>query len=368
MTRASSQPPSVVLDVLGHRVRIEAGGHPSAAQVEALWSRCRAAVGGVSDDETIVALPRTDRPLTTEAGISLADQVRELALAAAADRLLVLRAAAVAAPDGAVLALVSPEPALRAAAAAELSRRGFGYVTDELLAADESFDVVAFPEPLRFDADGQWDPEHSTLAGPDALGMRPCPEGPLHLAAVVLLEHDPAMKGTPELTRVRRPHDVRRLEAALVSAPAAWSTTALPDLVDEVEALWVLRYGEIHAAAPVLAELLLRRRQVPVGPGLLYVAVGIGDVPLEGNVPPTSVSGHHLALDGLRRVVWMAAAGGASMEDLHLAANRELGGEHTISPQLVAAAVRDLMALRLLVPEDGAQRLALAEGAPAGNG
>src|SRR5687768_570208 len=39
MTRASSQPPAVVLDVLGRRVRVEAGGHPSAAQVDALWSR-----------------------------------------------------------------------------------------------------------------------------------------------------------------------------------------------------------------------------------------------------------------------------------------------------------------------------------------
>jgi hypothetical protein len=276
--------------------------------------------------------------------------------------LLVLRAAAVATPDGSVLALVSPDPALRAGAAAELSRRGFGYVTDELLASDESFDVVAFPEPLRFESDEQLGPDYSTLAGPDALGMRPCPEGRLHLAAAVILEHDPSMQGVPELTRVRRPDDVRRLEDLLVSAPAAWAATALPDLLDEVDGLWVLRYGEIHAAAPVLAELLLRRTNDPVGPGQLYVAVGIGD----SDDRPIAVTGHHLALDGLRRVVWMAAAGGASMEDLHAAANRELGGQHPVSVQLVAAAVRDLMALRLLVPEEGVSRLALVEGVPAG--
>jgi hypothetical protein len=251
-----------------------------------------------------------------------------------------------------VLGLFSADPALRAGAAAELSRRGFGYVTDELLATDESFDVVAFPEPLRFEQDEQMGPESSTLAGPDALGMRPCPDGPLHLAAAVLLEHDAAHRGTPKLTRVRRPDDVRRLEGALVSSPAAWSATALPDLIDEVDGLWVLRYGEIHAAAPVLAELLLARTQQPVGPGQLYVAVGIGD----SDDRPTAVSGHHLALDGLRRVVWMAAAGGASIEDLHAAANREIAGKTPISVQLVAAAVRDLMALRLLVPEEGIGR------------
>jgi hypothetical protein len=374
VTRASSQPPSVLLDVLGRRIRVEAGGHPSAAQVEALWSRCRwtdAGPGksGANRDETVITLPRTDRPLTPEAGLHLADELRDLALAAAADRLVVLRAAAVATPDGAVLGLFSADPALRAGAAAELSRRGFGYVTDELLATDESFDVVAFPEPLRFEQDGPTGPDYSTLAGPDALGMRPCPDVTMHLAAAVLLEHDPEHHGAPELSPVRRPDDVRRLEDALVSSPAAWSATALPDLIDEVDGLWALRYGEIHAAAPVLAELLRARTQQTVGPGQLYVAVGIGD----SDDRPTAVSGHHLALDGLRRVVWMAAAGGASIEDLHAAANRELADRNPISVQLVAAAASDLMALRLLVPEEGIGRSSpapsaadeLADGAPA---
>ena len=52
----------------------------------------------------------------------------------------------------------------------------------------------------------------------------------------------------------------------------------------------------------------------------------------------------------------MAAAGGASIEDLHAAANRELAGKTPISVQLVAAAVRDLMALRLLDASGGLAR------------
>jgi hypothetical protein len=63
----------------------------------------------------------------------------------------------------------------------------------------------------------------------------------------------------------------------------------------------------------------------------------------------------------------MAAAGGATLEALHDAANRELGGRHHISVQLVAAAVRDLMALGLLVPETGRQvpdASDLVEGVP----
>jgi hypothetical protein len=358
----------VLLDVLGRRVRVESGGHPSAAQVDALWSRCRAVdIHQDHGDEALITLPRSDRPLTPEAGLTLADEIRALALEEAAERLVVLRAAAVATPDGAVLGLVSADPALRTGAVAELSRRGFGYVTDELLATDDSFRVVAFPEPLRFEQDaqeGHGAGDYSTLAGPDALGMRPCPDGPLHLAAVVLLERDPAHAGTPELVRVGQPDDVRLLEDALVSAPSPLAATALPDLIDDVDGLWVLRYGEIHAAAPVLAELLLKRVAAPVGPGQLYVAVGIGD----SDDRPTAVSGHHLALDGLRRVVWMAAAGGASIEDLHAAANRELAGKTPISVQLVAAAVRDLMGLRLLVPQDSTGRLTMVEGSPANRG
>ncbi len=376
MTRASSQPPLVQLDVLGGRVRIEAGGHPAAAQVDALWSRCRASTSGTGRDsrddrddrndpddsaggaegagETVISLPRTDRPLTPAAGLELSDRIRRLALDAAADRLMVLRAAAVSTPDGSVLALVAPDETQRATVAAELSRRGFGYVTDELVACTEAFEVVAFPEPLRFEQD---DPESLTLAGPDALGMRACPHGTLRLVATVLLRHEPAHRGTPQLSLVEQPDDVRRLEEALVSTPAGWGTTALPDMVDEVGGVYELEYGEIHAAAPVLAELVLRRALQPAGPGQLYVAVGIGD----SDDRPVAVSGHHLALDGLRRVVWMAAAGGASLEELHLAANRQLPGQRPVSPQRVAAAVRDLMALGLLVLQEGVRGPALVD-------
>ena len=68
-------------------------------------------------------------------------------MAAASGRLLVLRAAAVATPDGSVLGLLAPGGGGRSTAAAELSRRGFCYVTDELLAVTESLDVL--PSRLR---------------------------------------------------------------------------------------------------------------------------------------------------------------------------------------------------------------------------
>jgi hypothetical protein len=93
MTRASSAPPAaVVIEALGRRVRVEPGGHSSSAQVEALWSRCRA-TGPAVHDETVITLPRSDRPLNAEDGLRLGDQIRDLAIVGAAERLLVLRAA-----------------------------------------------------------------------------------------------------------------------------------------------------------------------------------------------------------------------------------------------------------------------------------
>ena len=118
--------------------------------------------------------------------------------------------------------------------------------------------------------------------------------------------------------------------------------------MDEVDGLWELRYADIEGAAPLLADLLVERTRPASGPIELYVAVGLRDD--DGPQQPR-VSGHDLALDGLRRTVWQSAAGGATLESLHTAANLELGGPHHISPQLVAAAVRDLMGLGLLVPE-----------------
>jgi hypothetical protein len=352
VTRTSGHPVPVMLELMGRRVRVDAGGHTATAQLEALWSRCRAVSSGAADDPskeppTVITLPRTDRPLSPQGSVEVRERLRGVAIDAADERLLLLlRAGAVATPGGAVLGLVADSEELRVSVVAELSRRGFGYVTDELLALDESFDVVAFPEPLGFE---QPDEEFSVLAGPDALGLRPCADS-LRLSAVVVLGHDPRRGEAPELVRVDRADDVRRLEPAVVAAPTAWAATALPDLVDEVDGLWELRYAEIHTAAPLLADLLVERTRPMSGPIELYVAVGMGDD--DGRRRP-GISGHDLALDGLRRTVWESAAGGATLEALHTAANLELGGPHHISVQLVAAAVRDLMALGLLVPETG---------------
>ena len=210
VTRASSSPAAVLLDVFGRRVRVEAGGHRPPPRSRPSGRGAAPSDPGRAGDETVITLPRSDRPLAAEAGLRLADQIRELALAAAADRLLVLRAAAVATPTVRCSPWSPDDPALRADAAAELSRRGFGYVTDELLATDESFDVVAFPEPLRFEPD---EPEHSRPSpDPTPSACAPAPQPRCTSPPSCCSSTTPATAGTPELTRVRRPDDVRRLE------------------------------------------------------------------------------------------------------------------------------------------------------------
>lgn len=352
--RAPAGPPRpVVLDVLGRRVAVDAGGHTAAAQVEALWSRCRPA-GVIADQATdpggadldadlVITLPRSDRPLSAEVGLRLTDQVVAAAVAGGEGRLTLLRAGAVAAPDGSVLGLLAGPGGGRSAAAAELCRRGFGYVTDEVLAVTGVGDVLAFPKPLAFEQ-GTDEPAQ---AGPDALGMRACPAS-LRLAGLVVLERDPVHAGAPQLSKLEAGAGHSHVERALLAAPGATDAGHLADaLIAAVDGVWLLRYDEVFPAAPLLADLLLERTRPAHDTEPRYVATGIGTAPVDGST--VTVRGHQVELDALRAGVWQAAAGGASLEELTVAMNIELGRRHRLSPQLVAAAVRDLLALGLLV-------------------
>jgi hypothetical protein len=254
---SNSLPMPVLLDVLGIRVAVDAGGHTAAAQVGALWSRCRVEEtdGSEPTADHKIALPRTDRPLAIDVALGLTDDIVDMAVAARSGRLLLLRAAAVATPDGAVFGLLAPAGGGRSTAAAELSRRGFCFVTDELLAVTESLEVLPFAAPLTFDRPG----EPRAVAGPDALGLRAC--GPqLHLAGLVVLERVVRHPGPPELTRLSAPAGPRRLADAVLSTPRSVpATQALADVVAAVDGVWVLRYAEAHAAAGPLATLLDER-------------------------------------------------------------------------------------------------------------
>jgi hypothetical protein len=354
MRSASSNAPPrpVLLDVLGVRVAIDAGGHTAAAQVEALWSRClvEATDDGDTAAEHEIALPRTDRPLAIDVALGLTDDLIEAAVTAASGRLLLLRAAAVATPDGSVLGLLAPTGGGRTTVVAELARRGFCYVTDELLAVAESLEVLPFAAPLTFDQPGQ----PRALAGPDALGLRACGHE-LYLAGLVMLERVANNPGPPELTRLSAPAGPRRLADAVLSTPGSVpATQALAGVVAAIDGVWVLRYADARDAAGQLVRLLDERTSPVLAPEVLYVAVGIGEVDDDGRT--VRARGHQVELDDLRRSVWLAAAGGASMASLHAAANRDLAGVHHISVALVSAAVDDLLALGLLVDAGRSRR------------
>jgi hypothetical protein len=255
---SNSLPRPMLLDVLGVRVAVDAGGHTAAAQVGALWSRCRVEEtdGGELAADHEIALPRTDRPLAIDVALGLTDDLIDAAVAARSGGLLLLRAAAVATPDGSVFGLLAPAGGGRSTATAELSRRGFCYVTDDLLAVTESLEVLPFAAPLTFDRPG----EPRAVAGPDALGLRAC--GPeLHLAGLVVLERVADHPGPPELTRLSAPAGPRRLADAVVSTPRSVpATQALARVVAAVDGVWVLRYAEAYAVAAVLTSLLVVRQ------------------------------------------------------------------------------------------------------------
>lgn len=102
-------------------------------------------------------------------------------------RLVMLHAAGIAVPDGRVIAFVGPSGRGKTTLARTLGAQ-FGYVTDETLAVQvepNSFGrVLPYRKPLSIREGG----EHKQQIAPAELGLRPLPDAPLRLAAVVLLD------------------------------------------------------------------------------------------------------------------------------------------------------------------------------------
>ena len=258
----------LLVDAFGSRwvFDVRGLGGTLADTVEHLWQRARVepAGGGPGGDghPVFAARRRPDGAVEVHGSPQRVADVevpyvlsRALTMATITRRTgdcLMLHAAGLAAPDGAVVALVAPSGTGKTTAAVTLGRR-LGYVSDETVAVEHDLAVSAYPKPLSVVVDSGR-PMLKHERSPDDLGLLRAPRD-LRLAATVVLERDPDL-AEPVL------EPIGLVEAAGLVLPQTSAVASLDRPLDRLaRALaaghgpWRLRYGEVARCADVVAEL-----------------------------------------------------------------------------------------------------------------
>lgn len=150
-------------------------------------------------------------------GDSVAISVTLEAIQAVRGTALMFHACAVALPDGRVVGIVGPSGRGKTTLATLLGAQ-YGYVSDETLAVQADGTVLPYRKPLSI---GRRPGQKKTIA-PSELGLRPLPDAPLRLAALVLLDRR-LDAGAPRI------EPVTLFDAIGELAPETSSLDALPD-------------------------------------------------------------------------------------------------------------------------------------------
>ena len=276
----------------------------------------------------------------------LTTQIVARAIDATARDHVLLHAAGVAFPDGRVFALVAASGSGKTTAARVLCAAGLGYVTDELVACDDTLTVVPFAKPLsQLGRDGD---DVKRQFSPDELGLGHSPSR-LKLAGVVLLDRRPGLAES----------SARRLDLAEAVAELMPHTCGLPQLDAPLQRLTALAsavsvfrvtYGDASQLADALVALPDTWSAVPTvtagGPdvwrrGMVKDAVVIGDVTmlLKDATPIT--------LGPLGRAIWEWLEEGATIAELEAHLGDDAPPD---APARLAEALRDLAALGVVLP------------------
>lgn len=179
-------PRNLVVAALGDVVRINLSRltEDDARAVEDAW-RDAPAGPAVSDDAHVA--PEVTPASSLSRTAMLADLSQRVTLAAieqAKGRMWMLHAAGVALPDGRVVVLVGPSGRGKTTAARVLGAH-YGYVSDETVAVLADGAILPYRKPLSvIEETGV----PKAQRAPSDLALRPLPDAPLRLAALVLLD------------------------------------------------------------------------------------------------------------------------------------------------------------------------------------
>lgn len=255
---------------------------PAVAQ---MWERClvEPSVFGVCQRLSAFDEHTDEQDLTRLYGNQIAAASVDQGLHSALGELLLFHAAGLARPDGRVLTLVAASGTGKTTAARALGQH-FGYVSDEVVAAELDGTIHAFPKPLQILVD-KGAPKHAF--GPQELGLQSAGEQ-LRLGPIILLNRQAGEK--PRLER--HPYD----EALAKIVPQTSSLHRLPQPLrhlcrhfDSCGGVWQLTYGEISDAVDMLREASFAPlEEAPVWEGVPLTDPGSD--PLTTTCPQTPVN------------------------------------------------------------------------------
>lgn len=354
---------------LGDVVRIDVSSltDADARAVEDAWRDARVGTHDVDDVPVVPAVGGLQRD------VMLADLSQRVTLAAiehAKGRMWMLHAAGVALDDGRVVVLVGPSGRGKTTAARVLGAH-YGYVSDETVAVLADGAVVPYRKPLSVIEDAG---SPKVQRAPSDLSLRPLPEAPLRLAAIVLLDRRPDASDDPVVVNVDLGAGLAELVGQTSFLPSM--TEPLRTLAAHAASVGGIRrvvYREAESLVPVIPVLADSAAPVPaarpatrsaVGPtearGPLYVRTPVMDaLDLDDSdgvlLLHVDGAGHGTVrvIAGVAPALWRAA-GGATLQELTDAALAAHGAPADSDPgAAVHAAVDELVAAGVLERIEG---------------
>ncbi|WP_426323935.1 PqqD family peptide modification chaperone [Microbacterium sp. E-13] len=361
-------PRNLTVAALGDVVRIDLSRltDADAHAVEAAWRDAPASADAAvaptgdphpDDSPSVTALADVSREVMLS---DLSQRVTLAAIRHARGRLWMLHAAGVALEDGRVVVLVGPSGRGKTTAARTLGRT-YGYVSDETVAIAPGGSIHPYRKPLSVIE--RPDAPKIQLA-PSELSLRPLPDVPLRLAAIVLLDRRPDAGDEPlvepvdlgdALTEIvaqtsylpSLPQPLRTL-AAHVAAAGGIRRVIYREAESLVPLIPLLADAAVPGPAPREAATADRRTTAVRGP--VYARTFADDaIDLDD---PERIALLHVdgagkgtvrVIAGVAPALWRAA-GGASIEQLTDAAVEAHGHPASGDPRVaVAAAAAELV-------------------------
>lgn len=366
-------PREISIDALGVIIRID-----GSALTDEAWAVTLSAWQDAAAEPAAARAPATT--VVAQGGFAaqamltaLSTDVTLAAIDARAGDLLMLHAAGLATPDGRVVALVGPSGRGKTTASRVLGRE-FGYVSDETVGIAADGNVLPHRKPLSLIEN---DRLPKVQRSPTELGLRPLPQSPLRLGALVLLERtDDA--NPPTMQRVGVAEGIAGL--AQQASYLGRMTAPLHVIASHVEAVGGVHritYSDADTLAPLIRELGEREPghpRVRLRPESVDTSVGSASAPTDSvqtwhRVPTLDSlmvdeqrlallvkdderSARVVVLDGIGPTLWQASSQPSSLAalvDATVAAHGEpLGAD---AATLVAATLAELAEADLLTED-----------------